>query len=81
MWIVKTKVIPLTTQATGTIPKSHRKYLSNIPGKHEIKAYKNSNISHCTHTSKILLQSTKRIKRLTWETALHVPYIVTTEQL
>jgi hypothetical protein len=36
----------------GTISTSYRKYLSNMPGKHEIKAYKNSHISHCTHTSK-----------------------------
>jgi hypothetical protein len=26
-----------TTVATGTIQKSFRKYLSNIPGKHEIE--------------------------------------------
>jgi hypothetical protein len=51
MWIVKTKVIPVTTQTTGTISTSYRKYLSNIPGKHEIKVYKNSHISHCTYTS------------------------------
>jgi len=52
MWIVKTKLIPATIQATGTISISYIKYLSNMPGKHEIKAYKNSHISHCTHTSK-----------------------------
>jgi len=32
MWNVKTKVIP--TGTTGTISKSFRKYVSNIPGKH-----------------------------------------------
>jgi hypothetical protein len=37
MWNVKAKVIPVITGATGTISKSLRKYLSNIPGKHEIK--------------------------------------------
>ena len=37
MWIVKTKVIPVITGATGTISKSIRKYLSNISGKIEIK--------------------------------------------
>jgi len=37
MWNVKTKVIPGIIGATGTIPKSFRKYVSNIPGKHEIK--------------------------------------------
>jgi hypothetical protein len=36
MWTVKTNVIPITRGATGTIWKSFRKYLSNLPGKHEI---------------------------------------------
>jgi hypothetical protein len=44
----KTKVTPVTTRANGTISASYIKYLSNIPGKHEIKAYKKSHISHCT---------------------------------
>jgi len=34
---VKTKVIPVTIGATGTISKSLRKYVSNIPGKNEVK--------------------------------------------
>ena len=36
MWnvkTVKTKVIPVIIGATGTISKSFRKYVSNIPGK------------------------------------------------
>jgi len=37
MWNVKTKVIPVILGATGTIAKSFRKYVSNIPGKYEIK--------------------------------------------
>ena len=37
MWNVKTKVIPVITGATGTISKSFRKYVSNIPGKHEVE--------------------------------------------
>ena len=37
MWNVKTKVIPAIIGATGTISKSFRKYVSNIPGKHEQK--------------------------------------------
>jgi len=36
MWKVKTKVIPVIRGATGTISKSLRQYLRNIPGKHEI---------------------------------------------
>ena len=37
MWSVKTKVIPVIIGATGTISKSFRKYVSNIPGNHEVK--------------------------------------------
>jgi hypothetical protein len=37
MWNVKTNVTPIITGATGTISKSFRKYLSNIPGNHEVK--------------------------------------------
>jgi len=37
MWNVKTKVIPVKTEVTGTISKSLRQYLSNLTGKHEIK--------------------------------------------
>jgi hypothetical protein len=37
MWNVKTKVIPVITGATGTISKSFRKCVSNIPGNHEVK--------------------------------------------
>jgi hypothetical protein len=36
MWNVKTNVIPVIG-ATGTISKSFRKYLSNVPGNHEVK--------------------------------------------
>jgi len=32
MWNVKTKVIPVIIGVTGTISKSFRKYVSNIPG-------------------------------------------------
>jgi hypothetical protein len=37
MWNVKATVIPVIIGATGTISKSLRQYLSNIPGKHEIE--------------------------------------------
>ena len=52
MWNVKARVIPSIIGATGTISKSPRQYLSNIPGKHEIKEQKkNSHIWHRTHTA------------------------------
>jgi len=37
MWNVKAKVIPVIIQVTGTISKSLRNYMSNIPGKYEVK--------------------------------------------
>jgi len=37
MWNVKTNAIPVIIGATGTVSKSFRKYVSNIPGKHEVK--------------------------------------------
>jgi len=44
MWNVKTKVISVLIGATGTIPKSFRKYVSNIPGKHEVKELQKTTI-------------------------------------
>ena len=38
MWNVKVKAMPVIIGMTGTITKSLRQYLNNIPGKHEIKA-------------------------------------------
>jgi len=37
MWNIKTKVIPGIIGVTGTISKSFRKYVSNVPGNHEVK--------------------------------------------
>jgi len=37
MWNVKTKVITVIIGANGTISKSFRKYVSNIPGNHKGK--------------------------------------------
>ena len=52
MWNVKTKVIAVIIGATGTVSKLFRKYVSNIPGKHEVKELtENSHIGHCTHTA------------------------------
>jgi len=46
---VKTKVIPVTIGATGTISKSIRKYVSNIPGKHEVKELQKTVILGTAH--------------------------------
>jgi hypothetical protein len=37
MWNVKRRVIPVIIGATGTISKSFRIYVSNIPGNHEVR--------------------------------------------
>jgi len=37
MWNVKAKLTRVILKATGTISKSLSQYLSNIPGKQEIK--------------------------------------------
>jgi len=49
MWNVKTKQIPVITGATGTISKSFRKYVSNIPGKHEVKELQKTAILVTAH--------------------------------
>jgi len=50
MWNVKAKVIPVIIGATGTISKSFRKYVSNIPGKHEVKELQKTAILGTAHT-------------------------------
>jgi len=56
MWNVKTKVIPVIIGATGTISKSFRKYVSDIPGKHEVKELQKTAILGTAHTlRKVLL--------------------------
>jgi hypothetical protein len=50
MWNVKTKVIPVIIGATGTISKSFRKYVSNIPGNHEVKELQKTAILGTAHT-------------------------------
>jgi len=49
MWNVKTKVMPVTIGATGTISKSFKKYVSNIPGKHEVKELQKTAILGTAH--------------------------------
>ena len=49
MWNVKTKVIPVIIGATGTISKTFRKYVSNIPGNHEVKELQKTVILGTAH--------------------------------
>ena len=48
-WNVKTQVIPVIIGATGTVSKSFRKYVSNIPGKHEVKELQKTAILGTAH--------------------------------
>ena len=49
MWKVKTWVIPVIIGATGTISKSFLKYISNIPGNHEVKELQKTEILGTAH--------------------------------
>jgi hypothetical protein len=49
IWNVKKKVVPVIIGATGTISKSFRKYMSNIPGKHEVKELQETAILGTAH--------------------------------
>jgi len=49
MWNVTAKVMPIISGAIGTISKSLRQYLSNIPGKHEMKVLKKTAILCTAH--------------------------------
>ena len=49
MWNVKTEVKPVIIGATGTVSKSFSKYVSNIPGKHEVKELQKTAILGTAH--------------------------------
>jgi len=49
MWNVKTKVMPVIIGASGTISKIFRKYVSNIPGNHEVKELQKTAILGTAH--------------------------------
>jgi hypothetical protein len=49
MWNGKTRVIPVIIGVTGTISKSFRKYVSNIPGNHEVMELQKTAILGTAH--------------------------------
>jgi len=49
IWNVKAKVILVIIGATGTISNLFRKYVSNIPGKHQVKELKKRAILGTAH--------------------------------
>jgi hypothetical protein len=56
MWNIETKVIPVIIGATGTISKSFRKYISNIPGNHEVKELQKTAILCTAHILRKVLR-------------------------
>ena len=55
MWNVKANVISVIIWATGTISKSLRQYLSNIPGKHKIKELQKAAVLGTAHVLRKVL--------------------------
>jgi hypothetical protein len=49
MWNVKTNLIPVIIGETGTISKSFKKYLSNVPGIHEVNELQKTAILGTAH--------------------------------
>jgi hypothetical protein len=52
---VTTKVMSVIIGATGTISKSFRKYLSSVPGKHDVKELQKTAILGTAHTLRKVL--------------------------
>jgi hypothetical protein len=49
MWNVITKVVPVITGEAGSILKTFRKYLSSIPGKHDINELQKTAVLSTAH--------------------------------
>jgi hypothetical protein len=49
MWNVKRRVIPVIIGATGTISNSCRKYVSTLPGNHEVRELQKTAILGTSH--------------------------------
>ena len=85
MWNVKTKVIPVIIGATETISESFRKYVSNIPGKHEVKELQKTAILGTAHILRKVKGKGKAIPLQAWSgpegsRKLRLPDFMTTAQ-
>jgi hypothetical protein len=49
MWNIKIRVIPVIIGATGTISKSLKKYVSTIPGNHDVRELQKTAILGTAH--------------------------------
>jgi hypothetical protein len=56
MWNVKARVIPVVIGATGTISKSFRKYVSNIPGNRDVRELQKTAILDTAHILRKVLK-------------------------
>ena len=54
MWKVKTRIIPVIIGTTGTISKLFRKYVSDIPENHDVKALQKAIMSTAHILRKVL---------------------------
>jgi hypothetical protein len=52
---VKTRVTPVTFGATGTVSKSFRKYVSDIPGNYDLKELQKTAILSTAHMLRTVL--------------------------
>ena len=71
MWNVKAEVKPVIIGVTGTISKSLRQYLSNIPGKYEIKELQQRQPywtlhTHTAETANVKVQNTFNVLSNSW---------------
>jgi len=80
MWNVKTKVILVIIGTTGTISRSLRRYLSNTPGKHEIKELQKTVILGTASLHQKVLMFKYNTCFMS-EITFHVAQIANTEQL
>jgi hypothetical protein len=55
MWTVKTRVIPVINGETGTISRSFRKYVSTIPGNHDVRELQKTAILGTAHVLRKVL--------------------------
>ena len=65
MWNVKTEVIQLAIDATGSVSKSFTKYLSNIRGKQDIKELHKTAIlgtAHNLENTDVKVQNIQHVK-------------------
>jgi hypothetical protein len=61
VWNVKAKVIPVTIGATGTISKSFRKHVSDIPGNHDVRELQKTAVFGTAHILReVLMEKHKR---------------------